>query len=303
MIAQALRVVRPLALTPGMLISSGVPEGDYPEWWAGGQYALGDRVMVLAEHAVYQSLVAGNVGRPPASSPGDWVRVGPTNRWRAFDESNSTRTAYPGLISYRIRPGRVVQSLAALNLVGATSIRVRVIDPVLGTIYDKTRGLSGALLYSTWWDWFFGPRSDPKQAILTDLPSAPAADILIDLAGNDELAVGVLALGDMRTFAMGVQAGARVGITDFSRKERNDFGDTILVERPFARRANFSLVLRASEVDAFVDFMADMRARPCLWIGSARYEAMTVYGIYKSFEVLIAYFDTSTCELEIEGLT
>lgn len=38
-------------------------------------------------------------------------------------------------------------------------------------------------------------------------------------------------------------------------------------------------------------------------IASERFEATTVYGIYKSFDIVLSYFDYSDCELELEGLT
>ncbi|MGC3984840.1 MAG: carbohydrate-binding protein [Pseudorhodoferax sp.] len=303
MSTQNLRVVRPHAITPPMLISTNVLENDYAEWSAATSYGVGDRVMVTSQHKIYQSLSASNQNKPPALSVADWVEVGPTNRWKAFDTSNSTQTKRAGLISYRIRPGAAVHAVAALNLTEATSIRVRVNDPLLGTIYDVTTPLAGQLITSSWWDWFFGPRTQPKQAVLTNLPSAPSADILVDIEGNDGLAVGVIALGQLRTFSLGVQRGARIGIQDYSRKERNEFGDAIFVERAFARRASFSMLLQASEVDAFNDFLADVRAVPCLWIGSNKYEATTVYGFYKSFDIVLSYSDFSDCELELEGLT
>ncbi|KQP43906.1 hypothetical protein [Pseudorhodoferax sp. Leaf274] len=298
-----LRIVRPQVITPAMLVSTNVPENEYVEWNGGASYPLGQRVIVTSAHKVYQSSVAGNVGQSPLTSPLAWAEVGPTNRWKAFDQSNSTQTRAQNFLTYTIRPGQAIHSVAALNLTEATAMRVRVTDPGLGLIYDKTVNLSGQLLNSTWWDWFLGPRTEPKQCIYGDIPSAPAATITVDIAGTQGLAVGVILMGQTRAFSEGIRKGARIGITDYSRKERTEFGDTVLVERPFARRANWSPVLKASEVDAFVDFMAEIRAQPCLWIGSDRYEAMTVYGIYKAFDVLIAYDDISTCDLELEGLT
>lgn len=299
----ALRVVRPMAVVPSLMVANNVPETDYPEWIAGTTYALGARVIVAAQHKVYQSAVAGNVGQPPATSPTQWGEVGATNAWKAFDQSISTQTKRSGLISFRIKPGQVVHSVAALNLVGAGTVRVRMEDPALGTVYDKTTSLAGHLLASTWWDWFFGARTERKQLILTDLPSVPTADILIDITGTTDLAVGVIVLGKVRTFSLGIKAGARIGFQDFSRKEKNEFGDTVLVERAFARRANFSMLLRASEVDAFDGLMTEVRAIPCLWIGSNFYEATTVYGISKSFDIVLSYTDFSDCDLELEGLT
>jgi hypothetical protein len=301
---QNLRIVRPLVITSAMLVASDVAEADYPAWSAGTTYALGARVIVPGLHRVYESAQNGNTGNAPQTAVAHWTDRGATNRWRAFDDSVSTRTQQTTSISYRIRPGQAVQSVAALNLVGASSIRIRVVDPVFGVIYDTTRSLAGHMLEVSWWEWFFGARTNPKQSIHTDLPGSPTSDILIDLQGTDELAVGVIALGQVRTFSLGTKAGARLGFLDFSRKERNEYGDTILVERPFARRATFPLLLLASEVDAFIDYLAEVRAKPCLWIGSnGRYESMTVYGICKSFDVVLSSFNYCDCDLELEGLT
>ena len=190
-----------------------------------------------------------------------------------------------------------------LNISGGTSLRVRVVDPTLGTVYDKTVSLSRTPLAPGWWMWFFGERRAPTQALLQDLPSYPGADILIDITGTAELAVGVILLGQARQFSMGVKLGACVGIQDYSRKERNDFGDVMVVERAFAKRASFSLFLVAGEVDALYQFLSEVRATPCLWIGSRCYESTTVYGFYKNFDIVISYYDYSDCELELEGLT
>ena len=177
------------------------------------------------------------------------------------------------------------------------------IDPTFGVVYDKTVSLALTPLAPGWWAWFFGERRAPTQTLLQDLPSYPGADILIGITGTAELAVGVILLGQARRFSMGVKLGARVGIQDYSRKERNDFGDVMVVERAFAKRAGFSLLLAAGEVDALYQFLSEVRATPCLWIGSKRYEATTLYGFYKNFDIVISYFDYSDCELELEGLT
>jgi hypothetical protein len=299
----ALRVVRPIVVTPAMLVSTNVDESDYPAWAGASTYAVGDRVIVLAAHSVYQSAIAGNSGKDPQTNPDAWKRVGPTNRWKAFDSSNSTQTKRAGSISYRLTPGQPVTAFAALNIVGATSIRVQVIDPVHGVMYDKTTAMSGRLLNATWWNWHFGDRDVPRQFIQFGLPIAPNADVLIDISGTADLAVGVLLIGQARSFSMGVNMGARVGIRDFSRKEQNEWGDTFLMVRDFARRANFSMLLKASEVDLLYRFLSDVRATPCLWVGSDRYEATTVYGPYEDFDIVLSYHDYSDCELELKGLT
>lgn len=298
-----LTVVKPIAVTPSMLVSTDVPEADYAEWDVGTTYAVGDRVIVAAQHKIYQSAVAANVGKDPATDRAAWLEAGATNRWKPYDKSVSSQAVQAGSISYRIKPGQAVTSVGVLNITGGTSLRVRLIDPTFGTVYDKTVSLSRKPLAPGWWLWFFGERRAPTQSLLQDLPSYPGADILIDITGTAELAVGVIVLGQVRQFSMGVKMGARVGIQDFSRKERSEFGDVMVVERSFAKRASFSLLLTAEEVDSFHQFLSEVRATPCLWIGSKRYEATTVYGFYKNFDIVISYFNYSDCELELEGLT
>lgn len=300
---KSLTVVRPIAVTPAMLVSTNVPETDYPAWASGTTYAVGARVMHVGAHKVYQSVQDGNVGKDPTATAGWWVEVGATNRWKVFDRSVSSQTAQASSIQYRLRPGQAITSLAVLNLAGTTSMRVRVIDPAYGTVYDKTVDLSRQPVAAGWWQWFFGERRMPTQSVQMDLPSFPGADVLVDITGGSALAVGVLLLGQVRTFGLGVKAGARVGIQDYSRKERTEFGDVVVVERAFAKRASFSLLLTAAEVDAFNDFLAEVRATPCLWVGTERYASTTVYGFYKSFDIVISYYDYSDSELELEGLT
>lgn len=300
-----LTVVRPLNVTSPMMISSDVPEDDYPEWNSGTTYAKDARVIVLSLHKVYQSVIDGNIGNNPSASgsAGKWLEVGNTNRWRPFDRSVSSQVKQADHISYRIRPGEAVTSLGLLNVTGATSIRVQVIDPTFGTVYDKTTEMSPIPVAVGWWEWYFGERRTPTQTLTQDLPSFPAADILIDVEGTVDLAIGVILMGQLRAFSMGVKTGARVGIQDYSRKERNEFGDIELVERAYAKRASFQMQLQSSEVDSFNEFLAGVRATPCLWIGSNRYESTTIYGFYRSFEIVLSYYDYADSDLDLEGLT
>lgn len=299
----ALKIVVPVTLTDTMLVSSNVPETDYAAWSSGSTYALGDRVILTSTHKVYESLQGSNTNKDPVTQPLWWVEVSPTNRWRAFDLSNSTATAQASSISYRITPGRAISAFAALNLTGATSLRLRLVDPTYGTVYDKTTDLTALPAIPLWWGWFFSQRTPPSLSVAVDLPAYPAADLLIDLTGGASLSVGVFLFGQMREFGLGIEAGARVGITDYSRKETNAFGDTVLVQRAFSKRANFGMTLPKDEVDVTVATLAGLRAVPCLWIGSAQYESTVIYGYYKAFDIAISYPTFSDCTLEIEGLT
>jgi hypothetical protein len=62
------------------------------------------------------------------------------------------------------------------------------------------------------------------------------------------------------------------------------------------------LVIDRNEVDSFSEYLASLRATPCLWIGSDQYASTIVYGFYQNFEILISYPTTSDCTLSLEGL-
>lgn len=311
--ANALTIIRPLTITDTILIDSGsppetnVPENDYAQWNVGTTYAAGDRVILTSTHRIYESLLSGNTGNDPTlvSSPTFWIKVGPTNRWAAFDTSVSTQTVQANNITYKLIPGEAINSIGILNITAGTEINLTMVSPATGSpgiVYEKTIDLSSLPLTPDWWAWFYGQKVTPTQSIALDLPSYTDAEITIEIIGGSDLAVGVILIGSQQNFGRGIKYGARVGIQDYSRKETNAFGETVLVQRAFAKRANFDLMINKSEVDSFQNALSTIRATPLLWIGSTEYEATTLFGFYKNFDILIAYPQHSDCQLEIEGL-
>jgi hypothetical protein len=311
--ANALVIVRPLRIGDTNLDVSGsppatnVPEDGSAEWDVSTTYAEGERVHLTSTHRVYESLLSGNVGNDPTvvSSPIYWVDVGPTKRWAVFDTSVSTQTFQANNITYRLLPKQAINCVSVLNISGATQLTVRMISPATGSpgiVYERIVDLTALPLAPGWWEWFYGAKITPTQSILLDLPSYTDGELEIELLGGSDLAVGVILTGQQQAFGLGIKYGARVGIQDYSRKETNEFGDTVLVQRAFAKRANFDLFLRKEEVDSIQVALSTIRATPVLWIGSTEYESTTLFGFYKNFDILISYPEHSDCELEIEGL-
>jgi len=305
---QPISIVVPIDVTDAMLLACNVAETDYPAFDMGATYADGDRVIVVASHSVYESLANANTGNQPASSPDKWIRVGATNAWKVFEESVSTQTVAdaagpPRTLYYKLKPGKAINAIGVLNVTGATSLQIKMTDATHGVVFDKTIAMAPVPLSPGWWQWLFGPRAAATRHIELALPTFPAADIEITLTGGDALACGVILLGISRQFTLGVQFGARLGITDYSKKAPNEWGDVVVVERPYSTRASVSMLMESHEVDAFMREMARHRARPVLWMLSTHYEALQLYGFYKGFEVLISYPTYADAEIQIEELT
>lgn len=299
--SKGLQLVKSIAITPAMLTATSILENDYPEWAAPTTYSAGERVIFASEHKIYESLQSGNVGKYPDAEPTWWVEVSATNRWKLFDLSSSTQTVSATDCYYEITPGIACTALGLLNFSGILSIRIRVTDPTFGVVYDKTTDMRRTIESAGWYSWFFGARAEKTQFIALDLPSYPKATIRIDLTGTP--AIGVIVLGQLRTIGIGVMLGARVGIRDYSRKERNTWGDVVLTQRAFAKRESLSVLIDNKNLDNTHRLLAALRATPCLWIGHKPYDSTVVYGFYNDFEINIQYADYAECSIDIEGLT
>jgi len=299
--SQSLKVIKSLAVTDSILTATNVTEADYAVWAAGTTYALDARV--IKSHKVWQSLQAGNVGQDPLLQPTWWVEVGPTNRWKCLDLSSTTQTALSANSYYEFTPGQAINGVALVNVANIGTVRVRLTDPDFGVVYDQTTSLGGVPTQANWYAWFFDTRVQQTAFVATDLPSYPNAVLRIDLGSGSGGLVGALIIGQVRSMGLGIQQGARLGIQDYSRKERNDWGDTVLVQRAYAKRLQLNTLVPSDELDNVYRTLAEMRASPCLWIASTRYASLTVFGFYQDFEINIQYAAYADCSLTIEGLT
>lgn len=295
-----LKIIHPLTVAESMVAATNVPETDHAAWAVGTTYAAGARVIYA--HAIWESLQASNTGKTPSDQPLWWVRVGPTNRWAVFDQSPSSFTSKTASISYTIVPGSIVNAVAVLG-VGANTVRVRMQDPVDGIVFDETQGVSGAIEGADWWNYFFGSISPVTDAVFLGLPTYGSASIIIDIdAGAGIASAGVILVGRLRSPALQVRYGMELGITDFSRKERDDFGSVQLVQRGYARRADLQCLAPTAAIDNIIGLLATLRSVPCLWIATETAKTSFVYGWYNDFTVQVAYPKGSYCNLELEGL-
>lgn len=298
-----MQVVQPLTINDSRLTSTNVAENDYAAWNPATSYAVGDRVIrTTGVHKIFERLVAGTTATAPESDTVNWLEVSATNAWKMFDTVNSSQTTNADTIEVTITPGQVVNTVALLN-VSALTIQIVVDDPVDGVVYDETFDMQSPPLLPDWYNYFFDPITQ-KRDLVAQIPSYGSADIdiVIDKTGNTA-ACGTCLLGKALEIGDGVQYGARVGIQDYSRKERNQFGDFIIVQRSFSKRANWSMLLPNSQVDSVQQLLADLRTTPTLYIGSSEFASTFIFGYYKDFDITIQYVEHSICSLELEGLT
>lgn len=292
-----MRFIRPLAITEDKLTSSTVAEtvAEYDPLHA---YAEGD--FVRSGTRLYQSQQDANTGNA-LDQLAWWIDAMPTNRWAAFDNVNSTATTAEE-IAFTIRPGELVDSLALLD-VSASSVTIVAESTANGEVYNETYALSNIETEPDFWDWFFEPIKRSRVLIVRDIPAFGDLDITVTLAGEDQ-SLATFVMGSVWSLGDTVY-GARVGITDYSRKENDDFGNQILVQRAYSKRGNFTIWCDNDDdiVSDNAQVLAEYRATNLVWIGSELFAATVIYGWAKTWEAEIAYPTKSIFTLEIEGLT
>lgn len=269
-----LQLIQPIDVSDAVLAQSNMAENDHPQWVSGVSYAAGARVILLATHRIYESLVDGNVGANPAASSGKWIDVAPTNRWAMFDQALGSATVSGAGIDVTLNAGAAT-ALALLDVVGSV-VRVRV------GAYDRTI-----------------PAGQGTTTFL-DLPGT-GAPIRVTIDGDGGVAVGSLLVG--RLVALGVtEAGPSASITDYSRKEVDDFGEVKVVQRAWSKKMAAKALIDTAALDVVSNRIAAVRARPSLWIGQSGIDCLTIYGFFKDFSIEVGE-TVSKLSLSIEGLS
>lgn len=256
-----------------------------------------------SQSGVHTATASANYNKDPATNPTVWLDAGATNRWKMFDSSVTSQTSNANSIDVSLDTVGRVDSVALINI-DAAEIHIVMTDATEGVVYDET--LSGVSVdgIDDMYDYFFEPINRITDLALTDLPpyANSTLDITLTETGGTAYCGGCvvgqsLEIGD-------TEVGARIGVQDYSIKQRDSFGNYTILQRAFNKRANYTIHLESTLVDKLQNVLASYRATPIVYIGSGNYGSTIVYGFYKSFEIEIGYLDgMSVCSLEVEGLT
>jgi hypothetical protein len=294
-----MEIVRSFTVTDANLTSSISDTADYALYNAGTTYDLAD-IVVGVDHHEYESLQASNTGHA-LSDAAWWLDLGFNRRWRMFDLSNSSQSTAADEIDVEIDVTGRANAVSLLNIAADTAqIIATTVD---GEIYNETFDLVSDSGVNNWYDYFFEPIVRVGDLVITDLPvnANPTVQVILTATGST-VRIGTLIVGQSILLGATVY-GARIGIQDYSRKVADEFGNWTIVERPFAKRATYKVIMDNAKVDAAAAFLASIRATPCVFRGTGPYTSLYVFGFFKDWNITITHPSNSECNLDIEGLT
>jgi len=292
--------------------NTGHTPASSPTWWqeigttyevynSGTTYAVDQIVISTTTHHEYQSLANSNVGHSLSDATW-WLDLGSNNRWRMFDQSNTSQTTNYGEIEVALTITGRADAVSLLNI-NATTVHVVAETMADGVFYDQTFELVSDSGIDSWYEYFFEPIVRRGDLVIYDIPAYADPTITITLTqpgGTAEIATCVV--GQSRDIGILVY-GAKIGIQDYSRKEADDFGNFQIVERSFAKRATFKVWMDNDKIDAVAALLAQYRAIPVVYIGVDDFASTYIHGFYKDWNIEISFPTKSYCNFEIEGLT
>lgn len=267
-------------------------------------YAASDGAQIDGDdvHQLWFSVVDDNLDNDPQADAGVyWLLQSATNRWAMHDlqlgfGTGNVRiaTRWGELIDNTYEIDAALDTVVAFVLQGA-SVRVS----VAATGYDETITIEGEAGRVKWQ--------------IDDVPHMHKVLFEnVNFNSGDQIRVrisnpgGVVACAEL-VFGLAieaglVQAGARVGIQDYSKIEPDDFGTFQVTRRPWHQRAGLDVLVAKADLDPMTELLTNKRGTPLLLIGNDEYRSTIIFGIVKTFDAVIAYPEHTLMAIDAESV-
>jgi hypothetical protein len=296
----------------GNMLTSTVAEPDAGEslWNAATNYAVNDEVMRTTTHKKYINILAGIDATLPEvdaalDTPTRWIESGSTNRYAMFDTLRNTQTITTSPLSVVLTAGRRIDSIGVLAM-EADSITISMVNDGV-EVYSFTQNLNTRVTLG-WYDYFYGSFSSIPSIIKFDLPPYTDGQIMITLTSvNGTVSCGAIVIGNQQYLGQ-VQYNAVSEEQNFSRIEREFDGTAVLVQRRSIPKINAQLITDKTQTNKIRAARTELNAVPTVWSGlddlstDDYFDALLILGIYKRFEIDVAYPEQTIINLELEEI-
>ncbi|RYF72861.1 MAG: hypothetical protein EOO22_10005 [Comamonadaceae bacterium] len=313
-----MKVIAPIQLVTANLISSTVAEptttaaGDAvgtTVWSAAVTYAAGARVVRAETHRVYESVAGSNLNNVPESTlsttPPKWIDLGNTNRWRALRTNANKPAVGASPMVFHVAPGKRVSAVAVSGVI-ADSVKIEQYDSSSTLVQTIVDNLSSRVTLN-WYDYFYGEFGARSAVLQQGLHPISGGSVKLTFTrGAGDVEVGPIVFGtpiDLGSMAKG----SNVGVTDFSRIDRDAFGNAILIARKAVPKTTQKTLIPAAQTRLIEETLTAMRATVALFIGiedplAAYFESLFVLGIARDWSISMDEPNLAYLSLEIEGL-
>lgn len=276
-------------------------------WVSGVTYPIGTIISRSLTHRLYTKLTAaaGSATLPENDSV-NWFDTGPDNRWAMLTLDRTLPTYNPNSIQMLLSPGQRVDSIGLVGI-EADRIDIYVYDSS-GRVYSYSKTLNERTT-TTWSEYFFSGFSTTKPSImLFDLPSVYNPMIVVVLTKTTGIVkCSAMAVG-MSVYLGSVQTNPSIEALNFSKIDRDAYGNSILTPRRSVPKTSQELFLLAGLVNSVRTVRTKLNATPALWSGldddtdNDYFESLLILGVYKEFSIKLENHINARVSLQLEEL-
>ena len=301
-------VVPPITLTTDNTTST-VPEpsAGEVEWVSGTAYTKGQVVIRSVTHKKYECITDNNSTSPPELNFTQWLDIGPTNKWAMFDNLRSKKTIAQGSMEITVTSGKRIDSVALMGL-EAKTVKVWMVVGGVTVWGPEERNMTGRNT-TTWSEYFFGEFKYVPTLLFKNLPPYSGATIHIEITNDPALNVACSeVIVGKKTYIGAAQYNAVSDSLNFSKIDRDEFGNTLLKQRRTVPKARVTTIAKKGLTNKIREVREELNAVPALWSAlddnftDPYFEALFIYGVYKQFEIDISEPNSTTINLELEEM-
>lgn len=295
-----MRIIEPHPITPAMMVDTNIPEDDEPVWSNVTAYVVGSRV--IRQNGIWEC-VQDHTDQDPLTDTASayWVRLGATNRWRAFDERIGGVTLGGATIEYDIVLNRTLNALAFFGL-NASSLSIKVTIPGPTVLYDETIDLTDRDIPGNGWEYFFNDFKAKPDIVLRDVPLPSGATVEIVITAGVAAEVAEIVFGNDISIGTTL-VDTSLGIVDYSKKERDEWGGVFLIPRPVTSTVTFRFSIPTTGAARVQQIMRRISSKFCIFyaIDGEDPFGTTIPGILRDYDLTLTS-GTSFGLIEAESL-
>jgi hypothetical protein len=300
-------------LTTGNLSQTGVivltdsnlsEDPDHAEWDSGTAYVTGNIVRVTSTHKLYEAIVNNTNKFPPDNLGVEWIEIGATNLWRAFDQKVGSQTVAEtsGGITFEFQVNSLTTAVALFNLI-ATDVKITVTPPGISPVEFEVSLIDTSEIID-WFTYFFTDTTSRQNVLISGLPGYAGSTMVIEITGAPATAVGEIAAGRLQQIG-DTAWGGRIEALDFSRVDEDVFGNVTILRRGSAKRVEFPVMWPSNDTGRVDRILDSIRSEPAVFAATTCDDpyGFFVYGFYQTYDINVAGPALAYATIEVRTLT
>lgn len=280
-------IIEPIKIS---IISTNAVDEALPTYNASTSYSVGAEVK--DDDFIYVATKDGTI----SNFNDGFAKKGYLNSKRVLDEFINTKTEAPKSLTLKIKVSDRIDTLSFFALEGHT-LKVK------NETIDKTISLKNTSFIGNWLEYFFWAPSS-RADISVSLPLTRTGEFDVEIISDTDAKVGLIVAG-AKQYLGATLYGVKTSILDFSKKQRDEFGNVFLKKGNSAKSIDCELIIPTPKLDIVQKKLESIAGKPCLYLADDRdkaFESLQVYGYYEDFDLLVSNPISSECNINIKGL-